>query len=817
MTYKILLAASYLFWLGYSECELGEVEYDYDICIKKSRYFTDFTFVDVQVSDHIFHVRSDFAYDKLVAAAQSGNQYDYLAYTKLVADALVANFGDNWHVVLVSTYNNIAPSGSGFSGSATYTGYGNPPKTKLQGVVRMAGNYFGGQGGPYLHEIGHQWGVYLSDLMTDNEGCGGHWGFSGLDVWGQLGGFDYQHIYCQSPKGRQPTKNKPCNDNGLIFVDELYGSGGGSPTTHYDGTVGNPFPYARFELLNMGLLSASEMPGEKWLFCHTPCQSDNPDLVLEQDFDPSLWGIDIELERWNMLNAWLVDCSKVSWFSAQDVVNAWTDFTTDRQMSPGGTVDIGFVLVYPSSADLPNTGTVSVYETVQIAEIYAANLPTLFSEATYGLGGMSVSTLLGSQVANPLECQQDSVCIGDAVCQMYYGDWGRCQKQLDISGIGRSCFDGSEGVSFYMRQSGSDTTSASKTGIYLKWLFDKMFIAAGTWNDRVYFAPLQLQPSENMYVVIYFDENERRWAGSDTLGASQPHIFCDNGAASPFDCTWSRHYIEIQSGPSQGYWTWTDEGEKLSVAALVYGSCGIPDRGGPPTLPTFSSSGAEDDAETNACAANPCQNSGTCTDVAGGAADASGRICACAGGYRGESCEIEPEVDACYSSPCLNGGTCTDIPGGAADASGRTCVCGDGYTGESCETDVGGDAPELASQPSQEEIQCEALDKFQCKKQKKDCQYMYKSYCQNKGNPRVFATCAEISNKTACGKLKRATEGDCVWVGSKNAGQCTLVDITNPIRGMKCADFKITNGQICASLSGCKWNKTKKQCAGKIE
>jgi len=90
--------------------------------------------------------------------------------------------------------------------------------------------------------------------------------------------------------------------------------------------------------------------------------------------------------------------------------------------------------------------------------------------------------------------------------------------------------------------------------------------------------------------------------------------------------------------------------------------------------------------DVNACDAYPCQNGGACTDVAGGASDASGRSCACGDGFSGDSCETD--VNACDAYPCQNGGTCTDVAGGAAGATGRTCACNDGYEGVSCDTDV---------------------------------------------------------------------------------------------------------------------------------
>jgi hypothetical protein len=77
-----------------------------------------------------------------------------------------------------------------------------------------------------------------------------------------------------------------------------------------------------------------------------------------------------------------------------------------------------------------------------------------------------------------------------------------------------------------------------------------------------------------------------------------------------------------------------------------------------------------------ACASNPCQHGGKCTDAG------SSAICDCAStGYSGAHCEAE--VDECVTDPCMNGGKCTD----AVD--GYTCDCqGTGFSGARCQSTV---------------------------------------------------------------------------------------------------------------------------------
>ena len=75
---------------------------------------------------------------------------------------------------------------------------------------------------------------------------------------------------------------------------------------------------------------------------------------------------------------------------------------------------------------------------------------------------------------------------------------------------------------------------------------------------------------------------------------------------------------------------------------------------------------------TNYCASNPCQNGGSCEELA------NDYICSCVFGWGGKDCDIN--TDDCYPNPCMNGGTCTDLLGG------YECFCPAGWEGTKCDT-----------------------------------------------------------------------------------------------------------------------------------
>ncbi|KAI1893821.1 hypothetical protein AGOR_G00127620 [Albula goreensis] len=80
--------------------------------------------------------------------------------------------------------------------------------------------------------------------------------------------------------------------------------------------------------------------------------------------------------------------------------------------------------------------------------------------------------------------------------------------------------------------------------------------------------------------------------------------------------------------------------------------------------------------EFDACHQNPCENSGTCSDLRQGD-EGRNFTCTCAPGYTGDHCQLL--VDHCLSQPCKNGATCS------SDLVGPTCHCSEGYQGSLCD------------------------------------------------------------------------------------------------------------------------------------
>ncbi len=76
----------------------------------------------------------------------------------------------------------------------------------------------------------------------------------------------------------------------------------------------------------------------------------------------------------------------------------------------------------------------------------------------------------------------------------------------------------------------------------------------------------------------------------------------------------------------------------------------------------------------NECDSHPCQNNGTCKDMA------NGYTCACSGFYVGSNCEIN--YNLCQTNPCASGSTCESTP------TGFRCLCSADLTGTLCEKKI---------------------------------------------------------------------------------------------------------------------------------
>eukprot|EP00457_Paulinella_chromatophora_P003376 gb/GEZN01003383.1/.p1 GENE.gb/GEZN01003383.1/~~gb/GEZN01003383.1/.p1 ORF type:complete len:567 (+),score=83.04 gb/GEZN01003383.1/:74-1774(+) len=256
--------------------------------------------------------------------------------TKQASAAAAYYLGNKMELTIVLPSNKIAGDYTGTSsrhygvtGSFTSLGI---RASRLEGAIaqNMLGpNYMG----PFLHEIGHRWSVFLDKLMPNNKVYYSHWGFTSMETRGMMGGFDRDGMLCQSPAGRTPSPTSKCDTNVLV-VDMSKGH----PAVSND--KGNA-QYNKLELMMMGLLSKQEVcPSasacEYLVYCELPngpsSSATNNKLVVTCD---NIYYVTADQIYTSMPTLALLASSSVS----------SPDLSPPAEVTPGGAILPGAALI----------------------------------------------------------------------------------------------------------------------------------------------------------------------------------------------------------------------------------------------------------------------------------------------------------------------------------------------------------------------------------------------------------------------------------------------------------------------------------------
>nr|CUK27655.1 Serrate [Euperipatoides kanangrensis] len=188
----------------------------------------------------------------------------------------------------------------------------------------------------------------------------------------------------------------------------------------------------------------------------------------------------------------------------------------------------------------------------------------------------------------------------------------------------------------------------------------------------------------------------------------------------------------------------------------------------------YGFSGVNCEIVENRCAAEPCQNGGTCAEITGG------HLCSCTLGWIGTNCEIN--IDDCVSAPCLHGGTCVDL------VNAYQCLCPPEWEGNSCQLD----ANECVGSPCINAFSCKNLvGNYTC-----DCRpgWTGKNCNENINDCPGFchngATCIDLVNDYHCACLPGFTGRDC----QTNINECASDPCQN---GGQCYDLIASFQCIC--------------------
>jgi len=84
------------------------------------------------------------------------------------------------------------------------------------------------------------------------------------------------------------------------------------------------------------------------------------------------------------------------------------------------------------------------------------------------------------------------------------------------------------------------------------------------------------------------------------------------------------------------------------------------------------------------CRSSPCQNGGSCSAKAGGAAGVLLHSCSCRAGFAGTDCD-SPTTHACSKASCAEGGRCNVVAGVGGNSLTAACACDAGFYGAKCD------------------------------------------------------------------------------------------------------------------------------------
>lgn len=251
-------------------------------------------------------------------------------------------------------------------------------------------------GDPYrnLHLIASYWGSRLREPFITNRGKGA-WEVSGLNVAGQLGGWQMNDFECVEPLGAKlSSESNDCNTNEIRVPSEL-------GKREY-GDDANPI-YAKMELMLMGILDEEELASENDILIH--CQDASligqykvPETDIPfttnlssyewsrrfpqpSEIDPSYYGDK------NIMNHY--SCSELLTFSSTNLTALLPD-SSIKKLNKSTELALGFMVLFPANT----SWTDSPSDDLQRLNLYLQNFSEMFTSATLGYASATTKLLL---------------------------------------------------------------------------------------------------------------------------------------------------------------------------------------------------------------------------------------------------------------------------------------------------------------------------------------------------------------------------------------------------------------------------------------
>jgi len=352
-----------------AQCKEGTV-LDDGCCYSDEILYEKISSVPIKHVGNIIMIQSDVIFgllkDGYTKYGECGKRSDGV---KLATSALLSKYDDVFDFLYVLPYYDIAEETNNFGGCTSQFNIGNDVALRknggalrsiIAGTPQKKGYHVAS-----LHELGHDWLVNLDSLLPQRQAemngrwfsHGSHWGFTTLDKQGMLGGFAPGAFVCKKPKGRIPTKSLTCDNNKLnkLNIDKF-----GSVDKSND-LIG---PYAKVELMIMGLMSPQEISDEEIVHCKNLKGDMNRDFTLEN-----------------------VSCEEILHLSAEDISNSLTADQRSKQIKEGTKLRAAHVIVFDTKYELPKDESelndAKWKDYLKWTNDYGPELEDLFFENTY--------------------------------------------------------------------------------------------------------------------------------------------------------------------------------------------------------------------------------------------------------------------------------------------------------------------------------------------------------------------------------------------------------------------------------------------------
>lgn len=308
--------------------------------------------------ENIVFMRSDMLYNAYETIWQNEDWYTSKLHTS-IGHIFNDLYSDDFDVVYITSYEDVTGPVPQYYNQ--FFGIW-PPFHELKGTVmwqKPSSSSIESWFGTHFHELGHYFLVHFDQYEFGKNYWQSHWGATGMDRWGVMGGFPLDQMTCENPAGAAVTENScQASSDGKMYVRFPATSGAWASDGAFDTAE-----FSNFELFTMGLKTEGDLANQKLVHCTQGAYA-----VTSDDGD------------------YVAACDSLDWLEASDLAAGLNDPIEDRRSKP---FRAAHVVLLPDSQQLPTQYADLPSEWQQASDWLKEELPSRFEAATRGTGSIS--------------------------------------------------------------------------------------------------------------------------------------------------------------------------------------------------------------------------------------------------------------------------------------------------------------------------------------------------------------------------------------------------------------------------------------------